>query len=198
MKSIIEIQDELKKVLKKKRWHHTLGVQYTAQALAMAHGIDMEKAGYGGVLHDCAKNLDDKTMIKECEIHDIVISPVERKQPSLLHAKLGACYAHEIYGVKDPEILDAIRWHTTGKPQMTSLEKIVFIADYMEPNRKKLPEMDRIRQVAFQDLDEAMYLILKSTITYLENGDKNHENPMDSHTIEAYTYYKKKSMEEKK
>ena len=105
-----------------------------------------------------------------------------------MHAKLGACYARRKYGVDDRDIVEAIRWHTTGKPEMNTLEKIIFIADYIEPNRKMLPGMEQIRKASFEDLDLAMYLILKNTIAYLK--ETQDEDKIDTNSMQAYEYYK--------
>ena len=188
-KSLEEIQEELKKVLKRKRYSHIIGVRYTAQAMAMCFGEDVEKAGYAGVLHDCAKYLSDEEMLLECKKHHIVCSDTEKLRPSLLHAKLGVCYAKELYGVEDEQILSAIRWHTTGKPGMNNFEKIIFIADYIEPGRKMIPGMEEIRRAAFCNLDEAMFLILENTLSYLDTT-VSHKNPIDSYTEDAYDFYK--------
>lgn len=189
-RSLEEIQEELKKVLKRKRYNHTIGVRYTAQALAMCFDEDMEKAGYAGMLHDCAKYLSDEEMLVECRKHHIVCSDTEKLRPSLLHAKLGACYARELYGIEDDQILSGIRWHTTGKPGMNNFEKIIFIADYIEPGRKMIPGMEEIRRAAFCNLDEAMYLILENTLSYLEDTSKSSKDMIDSYTEDAYDFYK--------
>lgn len=188
--AIEEIQRRLKKILKKKRYRHTVGVRYTAQALAMRYGEDMIKAGYAGMLHDCAKYLSGEEMLSQCRKHNISCSKTEKKQSYLLHAKLGAYYAKKIYGVEDEEILSSIRWHTTGKPGMTQLEKIIFIADYIEPERKSIPGLDNVRKMAFKDLDETMYLILGNTLSYLEANREGIEEPIDRHTVDAFQYYK--------
>ena len=111
-----EIQKRLKKELDKNRYEHTLGVMYTAGSLAMAYGYDYEKAMIAGLLHDCAKCLPTEKKISLCEKNDILISKVERENPGLLHAKAGMVLAEEAYGVKDPQILHAIKVHTTGAP----------------------------------------------------------------------------------
>lgn len=190
--TIEEIQEKLQKVLKKKRYQHTLGVRFTAQAMAMRFGEDVSKAGYAGVLHDCAKYLSDEDMLSECRKRKIFCSEAEKIQPSLLHAKLGACFAKEIYGVTDEQIISAIRWHTTGKPGMTNFEKIIFIADYIEPGRKPLPRIDEIRTASFQNLDRAMFLILDNTLSYLKEGISKYKETIDSYSIDAYDYYKGK------
>lgn len=189
-KSLEEIQEDLKGVLKKRRYDHVIGVRYTAQAMAMRFGEDIIKVGYAGVLHDCAKHFSDVEMLSECMKRHIVCSETEKLKPSLLHAKLGVCLAKEIYGIEDEQILSGIRWHTTGKPGMSNFEKIIFIADYIEPGRKMLPRMTEIREASFCDLDKAMYLILENTLSYLEDTSMNHKNMIDSYTEDAYDFYK--------
>ena len=185
MDEMINIQEELEKILKKKRYQHTLGVRYTAQAMAMCFGEDIKKAGYAGLLHDCAKYMSDSEMQKECGKNRITVSDAEKRQPSLLHAKLGACYARRKYGVDDRDIVEAIRWHTTGKPEMNTLEKIIFIADYIEPNRTELPEMDMIRKEAYSDLDQCLLHILHNSVHYLcKKGAA-----VDPITKKTYEYY---------
>ena len=189
-KQIEQIQEKLQEKLTQKRFVHTLGVRYTAASLAMRYGVSVEDASLAGVLHDCAKCYTDEQLYKRCKKHGIKISTTEQESRYLLHAKLGAYYAKERYGVNDEGILSAIRYHTTGKPGMTLLEQIVFTADYIEPGRKPLPHLDAVRQMAFIDLNEAVYYILHYTLSYLEDGGKKGNN-VDKHTLEAYEYYKK-------
>jgi predicted HD superfamily hydrolase involved in NAD metabolism len=111
---------------------------------------------------------------------------------SLIHAKLGAKLAKEKYGVLEKEILSAIENHTTGKPDMTMLEKIVFSADYIEPGRKRIPGLDEIRNIIFIDIDEAVYLILKNTLEYLKTENKC----IDQTSQWAFAFYK--SLHDKK
>lgn len=188
-KTLEEIQEELEKVLRKKRFQHTLGVRYTAQALAMCFGEDVVLAGYAGMLHDCAKHLAGEEMLSLCRKNHIRCSEAEQANPSLLHAKLGAYFAREHYGVEEESVLSAIRWHTTGKPGMSGLEKILFIADYIEPGRKMLPHMEEVRRAAFRDLDETMYLILFHTLSYLREGGRGEES-LDGFTADAYDFYR--------
>ena len=108
------------------------------------------------------------------------------QNPVLLHAKVGAFYAKEKYGVEDVDILSAITYHTTGRPNMSLLEKIIYVADYIEPHRKKLPRLDEIRKIAFIDLDRAIYMILENSLSYLESGNEK----IDSKTEETYRFYK--------
>ena len=167
------------------RYQHTLGVANTSACLAMCHGADMNKAYIAGLLHDCAKCVPDNVKIAECEQFGLPISDIEFESPYLLHSKLGAYYATHKYNVEDDEICSAIQWHTTGKPAMTLLEKIVFIADYIEPNRREIPGLSKIRQIVFQNIDQAICLSSERTIRYLEdNGNK-----IDPMTIKTYEFY---------
>ncbi|MCD8396834.1 MAG: bis(5'-nucleosyl)-tetraphosphatase (symmetrical) YqeK [Lachnospiraceae bacterium] len=183
--NISKMQKRLKKELDEPRYVHTLGVMYTAMSLAMCHGEDLERTGVAGLLHDCAKCIPNPQKIKLSEHYKIPISTVERSTPQLLHAKLGACIAKDKYEVEDMEILSAIRCHTTGKPDMSLMEKIVFISDYIEPGRVKAPNLTRIRTLAFSDLDMAVYLTLRDTLSYLEQTKAS----LDNQTIVAYNYY---------
>ena len=159
---------------------------YTAAALAMRYGENLEKAQIAGILHDCAKCIPDNKKLKICEKNHIEITEAERCSPFLLHAKVGAYIAKEKYDIEDPEILSAITWHTTGKPEMTLLEKIIFISDYIEPMRNKAEHLPQIRQMAFHDLDMAVYMTLHDTILYLEKEKAR----LDNQSVVAYNYYK--------
>lgn len=181
----VEIEKKLRKELDKDRYRHTMGVTYTAASLAMAHGSDVEKAMYAGLLHDCAKCIPNDKKIQLCIKNKIEINPSEQKNPFLLHAKLGAFFARERYGIKDLEILHAIKVHTTGAPYMNLLDKIIYIADYIEPNRDKAPNLPKVRVAAFQDLNETMRIILEDTLAYLKEG----EGTIDPMTMSAYEYF---------
>ena len=185
-----EIQKRLKKELDKNRYEHTLGVMYTAGSLAMAYGYDYEKAMIAGLLHDCAKCLPTEKKISLCEKSDILISKVERENPGLLHAKAGMVLAEEAYGVKDPQILHAIKVHTTGEPNMNTLDKIIYIADYIEPLRCEAPHLSIIRQIAFSDLNQCMAEILYDTLHYL-SGRKGSVDPTTQLTYQFYEPYGK-------
>lgn len=183
---LLELQDAIRKVLMPKRYLHSLGVQYTCAALAMRYECDIMNAQVAGILHDVAKCYDNIEQIRRCEKYNIPISDVEREQSYLLHAKLGAYYAKSKYGVEEEEILQAIAFHTTGKPEMTKLEKIVFLSDYMEPSRRMIPGLTQIRKLAFEDLDLAVYTTLHNTLNYL----KSNGQIIDNTTNEAYEYYR--------
>ena len=143
----------LRKYLDRDRFEHSEGVMYTAAALAMRYGEDLEKAQIAGILHDCAKCMPDSKKLKICEKNHIEITEAEKMSPFLLHAKVGAYIAKAKYDIEDTEILDAIACHTTGKPAMTLLEKIIYISDYIEPMRNKASNLEEVRKMAFVDLD---------------------------------------------
>ena len=116
----------------------------------------------------------------------IEILECERRNPGLLHAKLGAFIAEKNYQIEDEDILMAIKSHTTGRPGMSLLEKIIYIADYMDPGRKPLPNMEEVRKLAFEDIDRCLYRILEDSLVYL----KSRNIAIDPMTEETYYYYK--------
>ena len=183
----IKMQKKLAKYLDEDRYAHTLGVMYTCAALAMVHDCDLIVAQTAGLLHDCAKCIPNKKKLKMCSEHNIPVSDFELGHPFLLHARLGAYIAHEKYGIDNQEILSAINYHTTGRREMSLLEKIIYIADYIEPKRDKAPNLAVVRKLAFEDLDECMYEILKDTLEYLEEDSAEDIEPTSR---EAYIYYK--------
>jgi len=184
---LLRMSKVLKKHLDEERYQHTLGVMYTAAALAMAYGYDLLKAQAAGLLHDCAKGIPDEKKLSICKEHNIPVTNIQEKNPYLLHGILGAHLARTEYKVEDESILSAITYHTTGRADMHILEKIIYIADYIEPMRDEAANLSRIRKIAFHDLNECVYEILKSTLTYLLHS--NPEN-IDSTTQDAYVYYK--------
>lgn len=183
---INKIRKSMEKCLDSKRFEHTLGVAYTAAALAMCNDVDTEAAIVAGLLHDCAKCLSNEKKLSMCEKRNMKISGVELKNPSLLHAKVGSIIAMEEYHVEDIDIINAIMNHTTGRPDMSMLEKIIFVSDYMEPGRNKAANLEYIRKLAFQDLDKALLKILEDTLLYLEESEED----IDDMTQKTYDFYK--------
>lgn len=159
------LKTKVRQSQKELRYQHTIGVMETAEALAKHYHADIKKARIAGLLHDCAKE----------------------RYPGLQHASKGAELATLEYDIHDDEILDAIRWHTTGRPNMTLLDKIIYIADYIEPNRNQASNLDEIRRLAWINLDECLYHILKDTLAYLQTK----KNDIDPLTEQTYLYYKK-------
>ena len=183
---IYKLQNKIKKVLEEKRFQHTLGVAYTASNLAFVYDYDEKKAFVAGLLHDCAKCLSHEKRLSVCKKNHLDITEVEKENPVLLHAKVGAFFAKEKYEISDTDILDAICYHTTGRQGMGLLEKIIYVADFIEPHRKKLPRLSEIRKVAFEDLDKAVFMILENSLNYLEKSDSQ----IDPTTKDTYLFYK--------
>jgi nicotinate-nucleotide adenylyltransferase len=186
--SINKITEDLETQLKPSRFKHILGVAQTAKEMAEHFKVNPNKAYFAGILHDCAKNKSDSELISICHENNIEITDAEQKQPYLLHAKAGAYLAKTKYGITDKEILSAITWHTTGKENMSVLDKIIFCADYIEPTRTKQPNLEYLRNIANKDLDLLVYNILKDTMEYLQQSGKK---SIDENTKNAYLYYKK-------
>ena len=163
---IMKMQKKLKNELDSYRYDHTIGVMHTAACLAMRYDENVERAVIAGLLHDCAKCIPAEEKIKMCKKNHIEISEAEKANPGLLHAKLGAFLAKEKYQVTDEGILQSIRFHTTGCPEMTLLDKIIYIADYIEAGRKPVPNLEEVRKLAFCDLDACLYRILEDSLVY--------------------------------
>ena len=186
--NLAKLRKEMEQTLERKRYEHTLGVAYTAASLAMVHGADVGKALTAGMLHDCAKCMSNEKRLSICKKHNISINKIERKNPFLLHAKVGSYVAMQKYHVHDSDTINAILNHTTGRPDMSLLEKIIYVADYIEPGRKQAPNLTEIRQLAFSDLDEALFRILEDTLVYLRTVDGD----VDPMTQKTYEFYKAK------
>ena len=180
-----KIKKKLKNELDESRYEHTIGVMDTAACLAMRYGADLTQELVAGLLHDCAKCIPNDKKLKLCRKNGIEVTPFEEKAPFLLHAKLGAWMAEHEYHVSDPAILSAIACHTTGKPDMSLLDKIVFIADYIEPGRNKAPGLPEIRRLSFTDIDQALIRILSDTLDYLASSN----DPIDPATQNVLDYY---------
>lgn len=180
-----KIRKSLKKQMDSERYEHTLGVTYTAVALAMCYDIDLKKAEIAGLLHDCAKCIENEKKLALCEKYHIQMNEVERRNPYLLHAKLGSFLAMKRYGINDRDIINAILNHTTGRPNMSQLEKIIFVADYIEPHRTQAPNLTALRKQAFQNIDLAMKGVLRDTLSYLESAETDID-PMTRKTFEFY------------
>ena len=153
-------------LLKPERVAHVLGCRDTAAELARRWGADETDAARGGLLHDITKALDGPLQLTLCREYGIVLSEFSRKNPKTLHALTGSLVADRIFG-ENKKVVDAIRSHTTGKGNMTTLEKILYVADYMEPNRN-FPGVETLRALAFEDLDKALKLGLTMTIDLLK------------------------------
>ncbi|HAN10007.1 MAG TPA: hypothetical protein DCP90_05255 [Clostridiales bacterium] len=168
-----------------KRFTHTLGVVETAEKLAKMYGADVEKARVAALLHDCAKFYKYEDFARK---HDIKLDYDILKHLKVIHSFLGVFVAKIEYGIEDEEILGAIKYHTTGKPDMTVLEKIVYLADAIEPGREEYGYLEEGRKLACEDLDKAVGFILERTIKYVEERKLK----LCYLTKEAYEWYSKK------
>lgn len=177
---------KLQKKLDVERYEHTIGVAYTAAALAMRYGADLDKAQIAGILHDNAKCISHEKAMQLSEKYNISLSESELSNHSLIHSKIGAYLAMHKYKITDKEIIRAILYHTTGRPNMTLLEKIIYIADYIEPKRNKAPNLTELRRMAFIDIDKTLLMILSDTLDYLKKANKS----IDPMTQKAYDFYK--------
>ncbi len=178
--------EQLEKDLTKQRFEHSIRVAEVAYYLAIVHKMNVKKAVKAALLHDCTKCFSLNEQLKICKKAGYEPTKYERVNGGLLHSKSGAIYAREVYGIKSKKILNAIAYHTTGKADMTKLEKIVFISDFIELGRKFDFDIDYIVKAAFKDLDLAVYYIADSTINYLKNKSK----VFDPKTMETYNYYR--------
>ena len=181
MNNIKEIQIKLIKDIGKKRFEHSLRVVETAKKLAETYGIDEKKAYLAGLIHDCAK-YNEEAYISKYNI-DFSIYPVSSIKDPVLHSFLGAEVAKKVYNIYDRDILKAIEYHTTGRPAMSELEKIIFTADAIEPARD-FEGIEDIRNLAFENLNEAILNLLDTNIIFLI-GKKALINPL---SFEARNY----------
>ena len=172
-------------MIRAKRIAHIQGTEEEAVRLAARWGADQEKARRAGILHDCTKYLEMEEQLQLCRKYGIVLDDLEQQAVKLLHSKTGACVARDVYGVSD-DIYWAIFWHTTGKADMTLLEKILYIADYMEPNRD-FPGVERLRKLAYEDLDQAVLAGCEMSIQ--EMADR--KLPVHSNTLRARDWLRK-------
>ncbi len=178
---------EMKQKQSENRFAHTMGVVYTAIKLAGIYGVEVQSAKIAAILHDCAKCIPFLEQLSLCEKYEVTLSKTEKENGELLHCKLGAAIAKEVYGIYEEDILNSIKNHTTGRPGMSILEKIVFVADYIEPGRYKAKNLSEVRKLAFSNIDKALVQILEDTLEYLETQDC----VIDENTKITLEYYKK-------
>ncbi|OPX42832.1 ribonuclease Y [Ruminiclostridium hungatei] len=158
----------LKQALKPGRYVHSVNTMKEAVRLAGHYGEDVDSAAIAGLLHDCAKNLNDEQTLEYCSNYGINLSRLEQKQVFLMHGAVGAVIAREKYGVENEAVLNAIKYHTTGYGSMSMLDKIILLADFIEPGRKH-SEVDNARKLAYIDINRALISAFDSTIRYVMN-----------------------------
>ena len=162
------------------RYEHTLGCERAARKLAERFGGDPEKAGVAAILHDITKHLSPQEQLNLCEKYGIIPCAVEKSEPKMLHGKTAAAIAREEYGMPE-DICDAIACHTTGKYGMTLLDKILYLADYIEDTRD-FPGVEKARELARKSIDRALLYCYDQTLTELVQRGKL----IHSDTIAAY------------
>ena len=184
--------DELRPIalsyLKPKRMPHVLGTEQEAVRLVRRYGGDETQARIAALLHDCTKKLDMAQQLALCEKYGIMLDALEQKALKLLHSKTGAAIARDVFGVEDA-VYDAILYHTTGKPDMTRLEKIIYLADYIEPTRD-FPGVGALRKTVYEDLDKGLLMGLTMTIQEMEEMG----NPVHHLTRDAQDYLLKRGI----
>lgn len=187
MKSFEEIYKVVENTLSERRFYHSVCVMNRAVEYAQIYGIDVEKAKLAGLVHDIAKEVPKEMCIENAEKLGVKLDEVEKINPALIHAKAGAKIAEVEFGL-DKEICDAIAYHTTGKENMTTLQKIIYLADFTGIDRK-FDDLDYLYNLCKENLDKAMLYSLRKTI--LEKVDENKIMHLD--TVKAYNYYLKNS-----
>lgn len=177
---INEMKQILSNMLTPLRYSHSLKVMEASIRLAGKYGADTEKAAIAGLVHDCAKDMKKDTIIPACEKYGIIIDDIEKEQPHLLHGKIGAHMAKELFDIQCPEILAAIADHTMGRPGMDKLSSIVFVADYIEESRD-FEGVDKIRKAAEESLEKAIVTGIDGTIWHiLVRGQLLHPQTVDT------------------
>lgn len=183
MISIDEMKVYLKNNLIENRYIHVLGVVDTAIRLAKINEVDEKKAEIAALAHDIAKNMTIYELKEIIDKNNIELSYDEEKNQEIWHSIVGPIVAKEVFKIEDEEILSAMRWHTTGKENMSKLDKVIYMADMIEPNRN-FPGVDVLRRETFKDLDNGVLQGLNHTIKYLLNKDV----PININSIKARNY----------
>ena len=153
-------------MMRAKRVPHVIGVEEEAIRLALRWGADPELARHAAILHDCTKYLELEEQLELCRQYGVELDELEKVAVKLLHSKTGACIAREVFGEPD-QVYQAIFWHTTARENMTTLEKVIYLADYIEPNRD-FEGVERLRELAYRDLDKALLLGVETTVQEME------------------------------
>lgn len=181
MLSVKEYQKTIKPHLSDKRFRHSCEVAKAAKKLAKKYGADPEKAEIAGILHDIMKDTAKDEQLKIMNCFGIILNDIEAVTPNLWHQISGAAYVEHELGIDDPEIISPIRWHTSGKKDMTLMEKVVFIADFISDDRD-YKGVDKMRAIAKESLDKAIIEGLSFTISELAQNEK----AIVSDTFDAY------------
>jgi predicted HD superfamily hydrolase involved in NAD metabolism len=179
----LNLMERIKSELSEERYLHSIGAMESAAELALKNGVDVHKVRIAALLHDCAKELPLCDMLNKAHKYKVAIDDVSMRETVLIHGPLGAKIVEHEYCISDQEILDAIECHTTGKKNMTKLDKIIYISDYIEPYRD-FDGVEELRRMAMEDLDAALRFALDFTISdLLDTGRLIHPR-----TLEARNY----------
>lgn len=160
----------LKQSLSEKRYEHSIRVAETAVSLARLYHINEEKAYLAGILHDCARNISAEKMEKLIK-EDEDLTKEDYKYPEIIHGFAGAVLARNIFRIEDVEILHAIKYHTVGRKNMSDLEKIIYIADWIEPGRNG-KSIEKIRDMAYKNINEAVLEAISNELIHLINKNR--------------------------
>lgn len=186
-KSFEFIKNWLKEELSEEKYIHSFGVMEYAENLAKRFNLNAEKAKVAGLLHDCAKSFNKKLMFEIIKFKKISVFEKEKEHLKTLHAPISAFIAMSEFGVKDEEIINAIRYHTIARVNMTNFEKIVFVADKIELNTREKELTTEVESLLIQEngLNKAMEFLLKRTINHLRTKEK----PIDEYTLAVFEYF---------
>lgn len=184
---IEKLQEKLKTMLTPCRYQHSIGVMETAAQMATLFGENVEKARIAGLLHDCAKDIDKSKMVAMCENLGVYLDPMKKEQRSLIHADLGAKLLETEFQIDDPDIISAVKHHTLGRENMNNLEKILYLADLIEPNRKPYEGIEELRRLSEKNLDCAMLCAVEQSIEHIQHKHK----PLHSQTLATQQYFLK-------
>ena len=189
---ITTIKKRLSQTLSPHRYQHSLGTAAEAEKLAKHWQIDSQKAYLAGLLHDCAKNKSTDEMLRLALLHNIPVDEWTKEHTDILHGPVAAAMLEEEWGINDNEIADAIRTHTVPEEDMSDLAKIIYLADKIEPNRKPWQGIEKIRALAYRNLDQAIEAMLQNTIGFLaKRSDEVHP-----FTEEIWQIYRNKIKEQ--
>jgi nicotinate-nucleotide adenylyltransferase len=173
----------IKKTLSAYRFHHSMCVADKARELARKYGIDEEKAYVAGILHDITKEMPNDEQIKLIEENGYKLSDFEKSNHRVFHQMSGAAYVQNVLGIKDEDIISGIRYHTTGRADMTLFEMLIYLADFTSADRS-YPDVDIMRRKTDENLREGMLYSLKYTICDVVS----HERTLHPNTIECYNW----------
>lgn len=181
--TISEYKELIKGLQDEKRFHHSLCVADEAKRLALKYGADADKMYLAGLLHDITKNMNHSEQLKLLKNGGIMLTDGEKSVPGIWHSFSGYVYLRDVLKIKDDDILSAVRYHTTGKADMSLCEKIIYIADLTSAERD-YPDVEKVRELVDKSLDEAILYVLKFTIAKMLRID----NILHPDTVGAYNF----------